>query len=257
MQTAKLGIETYMLRDEMDADLCGTLAKLKSFGYEGLELWAHHYGQDIGFLREHIKESGLAVASWHTDMAMLVEDLDAVIAANRAVNCQSIVINQLPPLACYSGDAVIAAARLFDSLTARLEDIGMHLGFHNFNPDSFADRGGITPWHHFCDHCDPRFFMQLDVCMAAKANQNIPALILRTGERLKSTHMKPYTYGASTKLGGYEPMIGEDSLDYTAIRNACESVHVEWHLVEYEERTRYTPIYAAELCLERLRERGF
>jgi hypothetical protein len=52
-------------------------------------------------------------------------------------------------------------------------------------------------------------------------------------------------------------MIGEDSLDYAAILKACEQTNIEWHLVEYESRARYTPMYAAQLCLERLKERGF
>jgi hypothetical protein len=54
-----------------------------------------------------------------------------------------------------------------------------------------------------------------------------------------------------------DPMIGEDSLPYDKILQACEKSGIEWHLVEYESRTRYTPMYAAQLCLERLKERGF
>ena len=250
---AKMGIELFMIREAMDEDFIGTLKILKSLGYEGVELWSVLYKHDPAFVANAMAETGMEIASWHTDMEDLVLNLDKTIEHNKKAGCKTIILNFLPPIASYSLDAIKAAGKLFDSIVARMDAEGMRFGFHNHGPDYFKKMDGISAWDYFNEYCDERFIMQLDVCTAAMAGEDIPALIQRSSKRIKSTHMKPYTAGIGRD--GMDPMIGEDSLDYAKILTACNNV--EWHLVEYESRTRYTPMYAAQLCLERLKERGF
>jgi sugar phosphate isomerase/epimerase len=253
---AKMGIELFMIREAMDADFAGTLKLLKKMGYEGVECWSALYKHDPGFVADALAESGMELASWHTEFDMLLRNWDKTVAHNKKAGNKTIILCELPLMASYSLDAVKAAAKQFDIWANKLADEGMQFGFHNHGPVYFNKMDGISPWDYFNEHCDEKFVMQLDVCTAAMAGEDLPALITRSAKRVKSTHMKPYTFGMEGWSGG-DPMIGEDSLDYAAIRKACEGANIEWHLVEYESRARYTPMYAAQLCLERLKERGF
>ena len=252
---AKMGIELFMIREAMDEDFIGTLKTLKELGYQGVEMWSVLYKHDPAFVSDAMAQTGMEIASWHTDMEALVTDLDKTIAHNKKAGNKTIILNYLPPIASYSLDAIKAAGKLFDSLVGRLADEGMRFVFHNHGPAYFKKMDGISAWDYFNEYCDERFVMQLDVCTAAMAGEDIPAIIERSCKRVKSIHMKPYTIGIGR--AGMDPMIGEDSLDYEKILKACENSSIEWHLVEYESRARYTPMYAAQLCLERLRERGF
>jgi sugar phosphate isomerase/epimerase len=256
MQKAKMGIELFMIREDMDEDFVGTLKTLKGMDYEGVEMWSALYKHDPAFVADAMAQTGMEIASWHTDFEALVENLDETIDHNKKAGCKTIVLNYLPPVACYSLDAVKAVGKLFDKIARRLTDEGMRFGFHNHGPVFFEKLDGISMWDYFNEYCDPAFCMQLDVCTAAMGGEDIPALIARSAKRVISTHMKPFTPNMPGWTG-MDPMIGEDSLDYIKIREAAQASAIEWHLVEYESRTRYTPMYAAELCLQRLKERGF
>lgn len=257
MSRAKFGIQAYMIREDLAKDLPGTLKQLKGWGFEGIELWAEHYGENPKTLANAIAEAGMTLTSWHTPLDMLVSDLDTVIAVNKAAGNKTIILNMLPPYASYSLDAVKAAAGLFSNLAERLGSEGMQFGFHNFGPAAFTDIGGTTQWDCFNETCDPRVKLQLDICTAAMADADIPALIIKSKERLLSIHAKPYTYGLADYSAGMAPMIGEDSLDYSAILKACLETNLGWYLIEYESRERYMPMYAAKLCLDKLKERGY
>jgi sugar phosphate isomerase/epimerase len=254
---ARFGIELFMVREAMDADFVKTLKALKSLGFDGVECWSALYKHDPGFVAEALAESKMELASWHTEMDRLLWDWDKTVEHNKKAGNQTIILCELPITACYSLDAVKAVGKLFDTWANKLADEGMRFGFHNHGPMYFKKTdGGISIWDYLNENCDEKFIMQLDVCTAAMAGEDIPAIIERSAKRIKSTHMKPYTYNMPGWSGG-DPMIGEDSLDYKAILAACKKADIEWHLVEYESRVRYTPMYAAQLCLERLKERGF
>jgi sugar phosphate isomerase/epimerase len=253
---AKMGIELFMVREAMDEDFVGTLKTLKAIGYSGVEMWSVLYKYDPSFVADAMAETGMEIASWHTDMDDLVENLDETIAHNKKAGCKTIILNYLPPIASYSLDAVKAVGKLFDKLANRMADEGMRFGFHNHGPVYFEKMEGISIWDYFNEYCDDKFYMQLDVCTAAMGGEDVSELIKRSAKRIISTHMKPYTPNMPNWTG-LDPMIGEDSLDYAKILEASKNSAIEWHLVEYESRTRYTPMYAAELCLQRLKERGF
>ena len=75
----KFGIELYMVREAMEEDFIGTLKTLKNWGYEGVEMWSVLYQHDPSFVAESMTETGMEIASWHTDMEDLVLNLDNTI----------------------------------------------------------------------------------------------------------------------------------------------------------------------------------
>jgi sugar phosphate isomerase/epimerase len=253
----KLGIQTFTVREDLDRDMPGTLRALKSLGYDGAELYSAHYRCCPERLAEALQEAGMTLTGWHTTAEALMDDLPRTIDANRRAGSSHILLYRLPPMMMYSLDALKAAAKWLDGITARVSDAGLTFGLHNYSPEMFYPIGGVSAWDYCNEHCDERMAMQLDVCTASMARQNLPALMDGCAKRLYSTHMKPYTVGFADPHAGTVPMIGEDSVDYRAVLETGARAGVAWHLAEYESRVRYTPMYAAELCIQKLKERGF
>jgi sugar phosphate isomerase/epimerase len=242
-------LELYSVRKDLRQDLWGTLRKVKKMGYEAVEFFGHftHTAQE---LKAALDDTGLLCCGWHTPWGYVQDDtLMSTITYNKIIGNTDIVIPGLPQELTDSKEAWIKTAGLFNGISDKLADYGMHLGYHN-HASEFKPMGGDIPYNYFYENT-VNVGMQLDNGNALSAGGEVDiyeGVLKRFPGRAKTIHLKPWSFEK-----GYACMIGEDDIDYGKFFDLCyEYQDVEWFIVEYECESLYTPLDGVEKCLKAL-----
>lgn len=90
-----VALQLYSVRDELEADFEGTIAKVKEFGYDGVE-FAGLYGRSAEQVRKILADAGLTPVSAHVPLDDLLGDTQAVVATYKEIGCKYIAVPYLP-----------------------------------------------------------------------------------------------------------------------------------------------------------------
>ena len=90
-----VALQLYSVRDELEADFEGTIAKVRKFGYDGVE-FAGLYGRSAEQVRKILADAGLTPVSAHVPLDELLGDTQAVVATYKEIGCKYIVVPYLP-----------------------------------------------------------------------------------------------------------------------------------------------------------------
>ena len=243
-------LELYSVRKDLQADLWGTLRKVKKMGYEGVEFFGE-YTHTAQELKAAMDDTGLSCVGWHTPWLYVTPShLLGTITYNKILGNTDIVIPGLPKDMCDSKAAWLKSAETFNGIACKLADYGMHIGYHNHGSE-FTNMEGGLPWHYFYDNT-VNVGMQFDNGNAwtAGPDTDIYEPITRYPKRAKTLHQKPFSLKT-----GHATMIGEDDIDWVKFFALCKAhQNVQWHIIEYECEDLYTPLDGVEKCLVALKQ---
>lgn len=90
-----VALQLYSVRDELEADFEGTIAKVKEFGYDGVE-FAGLYGKSAEQVKKILADAGLTPVSAHVPLDELLSDTQAVVATYKEIGCKYIAVPYLP-----------------------------------------------------------------------------------------------------------------------------------------------------------------
>ena len=246
----RYAVELFSVRDELRKDLWGTLRKIKSMGYEGVEFF-WQFTRTAQELKAALDDTGLVCCGWHTPWDYLTDSsLMAVISYNKIIGNTDIVVPALPEECTNSKAAWIETATKFNAIAEMLAGYGMHLGYHNHNAE-FKNLEGDIPFHYFYDNTR-NVGMQLDNgnAWSAGPETDIYDPLVRYPYRAKTLHLKPYSLKT-----GYATMIGEDDIDWGRFFTLSDKhQNVEWYIIEYECESLYSQIDGIDACLKALKK---
>ena len=129
MDHAPLYLQLYSLRHETAADTEGTLRRVRSLGFDGVEL-AGDYGWPADRWRALLDETGLSVIAAHMGLEALEIGLPARLEFYRTLGARRIIVPSLRK-ELQTADGYHEAARRLDALGAKFADAGFSLGYHN------------------------------------------------------------------------------------------------------------------------------
>ena len=89
----KLGVQIYSVRNEYAADPLSCFKQMKAFGYDGAELFGSIKTHPAEQLKAWLAEAGLEICGYHTQVAEIREDIDAVIAYNRTLGNRFVIVD--------------------------------------------------------------------------------------------------------------------------------------------------------------------
>lgn len=137
-----IGFQSWSVKDMLGKDLSGTLALMKSMGYQSIEMCSPQGYKDIGFgplaklktsdLRQIISEAGLSCFSCHFGFGELAPDkIDTSISFAKEMGLTQMICSTfwLPGTASLK-DYLDASDKL-NIAAAKIKNAGMHTGFHN------------------------------------------------------------------------------------------------------------------------------
>ena len=248
----KIAATLYSLRNHCQSvkDLDQTLGRLKSFGYEAVQV------SGVPLSPQEVKEltdkHGLYICASHESLETLRNDFDSIIKKLKLWDCDFTALGF--PGESFSpntGDRLITE---LDEYGRRFAEKGIRFGYHNHEME-FAPSGDKLFLERLYEETDHKtFFAEIDVHWVQRGGQNPADWIRKVAGRMPVCHFKDFT------IVGREPRfceIAEGNLDWQGIIKACDETAVRWYVVEQDEPVDSRDIFQSlEISYNNLKKMG-
>ena len=222
--TAKLALQLYSLRAELEPDYRGILEQVAAAGYQGVEP-AGYPGSSLQEAADMYRELGFTVCSAHTRIPV-GDDEQRVIEEIQALGATRIVSGRGPD-EYTDEDKIQATCDLFNQAAANAAKHGLTFGIHNHWWE-FEPLNGEPVYRHMLRHLDPAVFFEIDTYWVQTGGCDPAAVVRELGPRIPLLHIKD----GPCRKG--EPMVavGEGVMDFDAVTQAAAAT--EWYIVELD-----------------------
>lgn len=190
VRLAGIGVQLYMLRAQMRADVEGTIGRIASLGYTEIEWWGN-WDRTPAQLRELLDRNGLRSPAAHIDPRDLSrERLPALIEAAKTMGHRSLLVAWTPPEQRRTADDWKRVAEMLNVAGTSAAAAGMRTGYHNHDFE-FQRLGSRSGFEILIEETDPNFVdIELDCFWAFKAGFQPLALLNAHKDRIKFLHLK-------------------------------------------------------------------
>ncbi|SLK37072.1 Hydroxypyruvate isomerase [Mycobacteroides abscessus subsp. abscessus] len=248
MKNIPIAIQMYTLRNECEADFRGTLRKVASLGFQGVEL-AGYGGIPVGELKELLDELGLQVAGCHVPLADLESNLANVIQEQLVLESKFLVCPFLLPEKRTEADYQ-SLITFLNKAGAECQKAGISLCYHNHDFELENLQDGRTALATIMEETDASLvFAELDVYWLSKREYD-PAKWMDTyRDRTKLVHLKDMTEDEER----FFAEVGTGAIDFQAILKKGDEADIQWWIIE-QDATRRTPFESIEISFNNLRK---
>ena len=208
-----VGIQMYMMRDEMKADLDGSLARVARLGYEEVEWWGS-WGRTPAQLRTLLDGLGLRAPTQHVGSdAFAPAAVDATLDAAATLGHHTVICAGMGVGYTDDADGWKRAAELFTAAGAKAAPLGIRVGYHN-HAREFKKHGGVSALEIMIRASDPATVdFQLDCFWAFKGGQDPLAFLRAHKDRIAQLHLKD----AAAAAPNAQVDLGKGTIDWRAI----------------------------------------
>jgi len=243
----------YTLRDftKTPADIARTMSKVKSIGYNAVQLSA--LGPiETPELVKILDGEGLEVCATHVSFERMRDETQSVIDEHRMLGCKYPAIGGLP--AAYRNEEGYKKFAVEASeVGKRLSEGGLTFGYHNhsFEMERFGGRTGLDILY---SESDPRYFTaEIDTYWIQHGGGDPAAWITKLSGRIPLLHLKDMT--VNSKMEQLMAEVGEGNLNWPAILDASAKAGVIWYIIEQDVCQR-DPFESLAISLRNLRAMG-
>lgn len=149
----KIGLQLYTVRDLMQADMPGTLAKVAAAGYKEVE-FAGYFGRTPAQIRALLQQNGLTSPSSHLPIDVF-EKTPAVLADAKAIGNEWATLPWIgEERRGTTADDWKRMADLFNTFAKQARSAGLRFAYHNHNFE-LAPIGGTRPLDILLTNTDP------------------------------------------------------------------------------------------------------
>ena len=242
-----IGLELYSVRNELKADLMGTVRDVAKIGYECVEFYAPYFSWTPDYAREvraQLDGLGISCYSTHNDMNSFTEKgLAKAIELNKILGCRYVILAHPGNVTGLDGWKRVAA--VLNASIDSLKSAGMRPGYHNHDLE-FKEIEGKKPMDVLASETDKTVALQVDVGGCIQGGGDPVGLIKKHPGRVPSLHCKEYS---TDPKKGFRVLIGEGIVPWKKVIEAAEKTGgVEYYLVE-QEGADMPPIETAAKCL--------
>jgi sugar phosphate isomerase/epimerase len=226
-----LAVQLYSVRDDCGRDFDAALEQVAAMGFEGVEFAGYYtYAGRAPELRKRLDALKLKAEGTHLSIDTLQGDaLKKTIDFHQAIGCRFLIVPSNPDFV--DPEKSKALADKFNQIADTLKPLGMACGYHN-HVNEFKKDGDKTFWDLFAERTSKDVILQQDCGWTAAAGFDPAVYVKKYPGRTRTTHFKPY---APTDNPAKKPILGQDSVDWAAVYDACASVGgTDWIVVEQE-----------------------
>ena len=217
MTQPALSVQLYSVRDALDADYDGTLARLSAMGLRQVE--AYDFVTRADALAQSFSANNLVAKTGHAPFLSdtlggdgAAPDPEDVFTAASTLGLDILIDPFVAPDRWLDEDEVTATANRLNDAAERAAGHGLVVGYHNHSQEFVADFGGVSAYEFFVDKLRDDVVLEVDLYWAATGKQDVSALLGRLGERVKALHVKDGVVGENPFRPGAGP-VPPDSLD--------------------------------------------
>lgn len=242
--TPTISLQLYSVRDALEADLDGTLARVAEIGFTTVE--SFDFVARAPSWAEALRRHGLRAATGHAFLASTtiaapdgrvveVPSHGTVLDAAAELGIDVVIDPYSEPSRWTTRAAIEATASRLNEAVEPAATRGMRVGYHN-HAQEFGVIDGRFGIEVFADALDPRVVLEIDLYWATVGGcDDLPALLARLGERVIAVHVKDGTLEAD-KTSAHPPTDqvppGAGRVPLDAALDAAAAL--EYAVVEYD-----------------------
>jgi sugar phosphate isomerase/epimerase len=248
-----IGLQMWSLRDQLKADVPGTVAKIRAMGFREVEA-AGLWGKSASYLRGVLDQAGLHCQSAHMDYERLRDNAAGALAEARTLGATWVVCPWISEKV--TREDILRAADVFNASAKAAHAAGMRFSYHCHGYEFIPSTEG-TLFDTLAKATNPaQVEFQIDVFHAYFGGSDPVRLIEQHAPRVSSLHLKDLKKGVRVTPGtavGTPDMdvpVGTGQLDMPAILRAAMKAGTKLYYIEDESADPLGHIPASVAYLE-------
>ena len=245
-KTNYIGLQLYTVRDAMQKDPVGTLAKVASIGYNSLEGATYtgsqkFYGMDPAAFLKVLKQNGLIMPSSHYRLGeekvngqiqkgTMMSEWDKAVDDAAAVGIKYMVCAYLSEPERGGIDHYKVVADALNKACERCKKSGIQLCYHNHDFE-FQKQGSTLPYDILLNTDKNLVKMEMDLYWVSKAGRDPIDLINQHPGRFPLFHVKDMD---NTPAKAFTE-VGNGTIDFKRIFKAAEKAGMKYFFVEQDK----------------------
>ncbi|MBF5081202.1 sugar phosphate isomerase/epimerase [Quadrisphaera sp. INWT6] len=242
--SVKISVQLYTVKDAVEADLDGTVARLAGLGLDTVE--AFDFVRRPAELKAAFDAHGISARTGH---AFLLSDeitspdgtagalpgLEETLEAAATLGLEVVIDPFTPADRWQTRESVTALAERLNRAAAAAEAHGLLVGYHNHDHELRSTIDGVPALEVFAELLDPRVRLEVDLYWATAAGLDAAGLLTRLGERVVAVHVKdgPMREGISTaELPRDQVPAGQGDVPLAAALGAATSA--QYAVIEFD-----------------------
>lgn len=246
MDGIKIGVGTYIVREDAQADLFGTLRRLKEIGYDGAELLGF-FGATPGELSGMLETLTLEALGDHVPVKDFLTDPERILEDHLAIGCRRITLSC--PKERAEGEDFSALAEGYAAAAKKCLAAGVTPMYHNHD----YDMRGEAPFALRILNAVPALSFEPDVGWMVVAGADPEWILARYRDRTPVVHLKDVLL---TDEGFVFRPTGYGGVNTPKLMPAILACRPEWLMVDHDfayDRDRYDDLmlshrYVKALC---------
>jgi sugar phosphate isomerase/epimerase len=236
--TAKVALQLYSVRNELEKDFSGTLRRLAGIGLKTVETAFWPKEVTIKQAAKNVKDAGLSVSSCHIDIPIGDKKSTMLIVAE-SFDCKRMIWHGWPEDKRYDNlDGTKELVGIYNEASNFAKSNGLEFGLHNHWWEYRNRVGGRFVYEWLLEGVDKDVFFEIDTYWVKVAGQDPAAIIEKFGSRAPLLHMKdgPALWNDSLPKDNPDPMValGTGTQNFPAIVRAADD-HVKYMIIEMDK----------------------
>lgn len=235
---AKLSVQLYTVRNQISADIQGTLAKVRGIGFESVETAFWPEGITIQKAAKYLKDAGLSVSSAHIELP-IGEKEQTMLDTAAAYNCKKMIWHGWPEDKRYSSlQGTMELISIYNEAGKFAKANGLQFGLHNHWWEYRNKIDGRFVYELLLENLDPDIFFEVDTYWVKVAGQDPAVIVKKLGSRAPLLHIKdgPAKWNDLLPQDNPDPMtaVGNGTQNFPEIVKAADG-NTEWMVVEMDK----------------------
>lgn len=186
-------------------------------------------------LKQLLDKYSIKAVSSHVQLADLRNDLDGVVAFNRAIGNTTLVVPYLAEKERPTDAAGwTALGHELGGISKRVRAQGMRLAYHNHDFE-LVDFNGKTGLELLFAAAGPELETELDLAWVARAGYDPAMMLGKFQGRVFAVHAKDNAPKGQAKDEGGFAAVGQGVLNWNVILPAAAAAGVQWYIIEHDQ----------------------
>lgn len=244
----KIGLQLYTVRQAMEKDLEGTLAKVASIGYKEVE-FAGYFNRTPDQIKTTLKNNGLTAPSAHTSLPVIRDKAkwQETIATAQSIGHKYLILAYLMPNERTSFDDYKKLTEVLNQAGADCKKAGIQFGYHNHDFE-FQVMDGQMPYDYMLKNTDAKLVkMELDLYWITKAKQSWEKYFGMYPGRFELVHVKDMDKTPKE----FFTEVGRGSIDFKPIFAQSKKAGIKHYFVE-QDQTPGSPFDSIQISYDYL-----
>ena len=245
-EPAKIAVQLYSVRKEIEKDIRGTLKRIADIGFEAVETAFWPESISVKQAGQYLKDAGLAVCSAHIELPTGAQKT-AWLETAKELGCKKMIWHGWPEDIRYGSlDGTKQLVAIYNEANHFAKANGLQFGIHNHWWEFRNKAGKRFVYEVLLDQLEKDIFFEIDTYWVKVAGHNPADIVRKFGKRAPMLHIKDGSAVWRDSLADDNPdpmvAVGKGTQNFPAIVKAANG-NTEWMIVEMDKAT--TDIFEA------------